>query len=181
MMQKCIVLGFLVSLSCAKNALACGAKALANASLTDKSEVLSGKQWDFGKWMVRDHPVLPFLLKKISLLESTQAVNGARSSSEKGLSVTGKVCSSKIQRFLVRKINERQALVLIGIYEVVIRGALSQREDSEVSSDINVEGLRFDFNRHSHLYEAFKTVPREIQDIFRPYVIAPTNSSQDDS
>jgi hypothetical protein len=93
---------------------------------------------------------------------------------------------SVLKRFLESEISHKQALLLIAFYETVKCRALVGRHGAkafkDASSVLTKEHMKFDFTTYPHMHEVFVTLPREIQDILRPYVLdrVPKKTGHDD-
>jgi WD40 repeat protein len=85
------------------------------------------------------------------------------------------------------KLTHRHAFLLVAIYEAVICRALVKKHGIRAFENpvyaLSHDQVKFDFNTCSHLQEAFNTLPPEIQESIRPFVVEVSrqNSLHDDA
>jgi WD40 repeat protein len=92
-----------------------------------------------------------------------------------------------LKHFLEDELTHQQAFLLVALYETVLCRAHVERHKMKAFNDgathVKKDTIRLDLNNHPYLKEAFETVPHEIQDILRPFVVegAPIASDNDDN
>jgi WD40 repeat protein len=87
-------------------------------------------------------------------------------------------------RLLQSQLTHKQAFLLMALYETIVCRALIRECGSKAFNDdeqvISYEKVRFDFNKFPLMEQTFKTLPAEVQDILRPYVLENHPKSSDD-